>query len=80
MNRKELLEKFIKENFALENFKVKWLEEFLVTLEDSKSKISFFCYDGFTIDCLIDGEYFNSYTQDKDLLNNDTWFVVNKRK
>lgn len=80
MNRKELLEKFIKENFNLKFFKVIWEGDFLVTLEDTKSKITFISYDGVTIDCCIDGEYFNSYTQDKDLFNNEAWFVINKRR
>lgn len=78
--RKELLEKFIKDNFDLKFFKVNWEEDFLVTLEDCNSRISFICYDGVTIDCAIDGDYFNSYTLDKDLLKNDAWFVFNKKK
>lgn len=78
--RKDILERFIKDNFDLDYFKIKWEDDFLVTLEDSKSEISFCSYDGITIDCFIDEEYFNSYTLDKDLLNNETWFVINKRE
>ena len=79
MNRKELLQKFLNENFNLKFFKVNWLEDFLVSLEDTKSKIYFICYDGVTIDCVIDDEFFACYTQDKDLLNDECWFIINKK-
>lgn len=78
--RKELLEKFINDNFDLTFFNIVWSEDFLVSLKDSKSIVSFISYDGVTIDCYIDGEYFNSYRHDKDLLNKDAWFVINKRR
>lgn len=79
--RKELLEKFIKENFNLEKFNVNWLDDFIVELIDSNNdKISFMSIDGVTIDCNINDVYFNSYTLDKDLFKNELWFVFNRRK
>lgn len=80
MNRKDLLRKFLKDNFDLSCFNIKWESDFLVTLEDTNDTISFCCFDGVTIDLAINGIYFNSYTLDKDLINNNIWFVINKKR
>ena len=80
MNRKDLLRKFLKDNFDLSCFNIKWESDFLVTLEDTNDTISFYCFDGVTIDLAINGIYFNSYTLDKDLINNNIWFVINKKR
>lgn len=75
--RKELLEKFINENFDLTKFCISWIDDFMLSLIDNTGdKLDLICYDNETVCSYINDKKFLSYSLEKDLCNNFYWKVI----
>lgn len=75
--RKELLERFLNENFDLTQFVVDWEDNFIVSLIDSRGEqLDLICYDNETICSYLEGRKFLTYRLDKDLENNSYFRVI----
>lgn len=75
--RRELLEKFMNENFDLNKFQIDWEDNFIVSLIDINGvQLDLICYDNETICSYIDGSKFLTYRLFPDLEGNYCFRVI----
>lgn len=79
LKSRELLEKFIKDNFDVDKFQVEWHNSFFVTLSDYHGdKLELITINPYVINSAINGQYYLSYRLDKHFkTGQENWVIVN---
>lgn len=79
LKNRELLEKFIKDNFNEDNFEINWHNSFYVTLKDYQGdKLELCTINPYMIITAINGQYYLTYRLDKHFkTGQENWIIVN---
>lgn len=77
MRNRELLERFIQDNFNKEMFEITWVSDFAVELKDMKGDVlSLFTMQSNYVLTAINGTKHLEYRYGTDLWGDKIWFVI----